>query len=49
MGHVKAHYYRSHDDINPTGFVPVGPELDWTASHTRDERSKTTARTANNR
>lgn len=31
MNHVKAHYYRSHDDINPTGFVPVGPELDWDA------------------
>ncbi|MFT4884360.1 MAG: putative glutathione S-transferase [Natronomonas sp.] len=31
MEHVKAHYYRSHDDINPTKFVPVGPELDWTA------------------
>jgi putative glutathione S-transferase len=31
MSHVKAHYYRSHDDINPTGLVPVGPDLDWTA------------------
>lgn len=31
MDHVKAHYYRSHRDLNPTGFVPVGPELDWTA------------------
>jgi putative glutathione S-transferase len=37
MDHVKAHYYRSHDDINPTGFVPVGPELDWTTTHERDE------------
>lgn len=32
MNHVKAHYYRSHDDINPTGFVPVGPDLDWDVS-----------------
>jgi putative glutathione S-transferase len=39
MEHVKAHYYRSHDDINPTGVVPVGPDLDWTDSHTRDELS----------
>lgn len=39
MDHVKAHYYRSHDDINPTGFVPVGPELDWSASHDRNELS----------
>ncbi|QCC49342.1 glutathione S-transferase family protein [Halobellus limi] len=37
MDHVKAHYYRSHDDINPTGFVPVGPELDWTEPHNRNE------------
>jgi putative glutathione S-transferase len=35
MEHVKAHYYRSHEDINPTGFVPVGPAADWEASHDR--------------
>ena len=35
MAHVKAHYYRSHDDIDPTGFVPVGPAIDWTAPHDR--------------
>ncbi|MBX0286849.1 glutathione S-transferase family protein [Haloarcula salinisoli] len=35
MDHAKAHYYRSHTDINPTGFVPVGPEADWTATHGR--------------
>ena len=39
MDHVKAHYYRSHDDINPTGFVPVGPDVDWMAPHHRDELS----------
>jgi putative glutathione S-transferase len=33
MEHVKAHYYRSHEDINPTGLVPVGPEADWEAPH----------------
>jgi putative glutathione S-transferase len=33
--HVKAHYYRSHDDINPTGFVPVGPEIGWEKPHDR--------------
>jgi putative glutathione S-transferase len=31
MEHIKAHYYRSHDDINPTGFVPVGPAAEWAA------------------
>ena len=28
--HIKTHYYGSHKTINPTGVVPVGPELDWT-------------------
>lgn len=36
LEHVKEHYYRSHEDINPKGFVPVGPAADWTASHDRD-------------
>ncbi|HFI0305314.1 TPA: glutathione S-transferase family protein [Streptococcus suis] len=27
--HIKRHYYGSHQTINPTGIVPVGPELDW--------------------
>lgn len=35
MDHVKAHYYRSHEEINPTGFVPVGPRVDWSAAHDR--------------
>lgn len=39
MDHVKEHYYRSHNDINPIGFVPVGPEMDWNATHDRDELS----------
>ena len=26
--HIKQHYYRSHDTINPTGVVPLGPKLD---------------------
>jgi putative glutathione S-transferase len=37
MDHVTDHYYRSHEDINPTGFVPVGPDQDWTEPHSRDE------------
>ncbi|HEM4787871.1 TPA: glutathione S-transferase family protein [Streptococcus suis] len=28
--HIKQHYYGSHKNINPTGIVPVGPDLDWT-------------------
>lgn len=27
--HIKNHYYGSHKTINPTGIVPVGPNLDW--------------------
>jgi len=27
--HIKRHYYYTHDDINPSRIVPIGPELDW--------------------
>jgi len=33
----KAHYYGSHRTINPTGIVPVGPELDFSTEHGRDQ------------
>lgn len=33
--HIKRHYYETHDSINPTGIVPVGPELDLDAPHGR--------------
>ncbi|WOX04021.1 glutathione S-transferase family protein [Microbulbifer pacificus] len=33
--HIKTHYYASHRNINPTGIVPVGPELDYAAPHGR--------------
>jgi putative glutathione S-transferase len=26
---IKRHYYYTHDDINPTRIVPVGPRLGW--------------------
>jgi putative glutathione S-transferase len=29
MDHIKKHYYASHDMINPTRIVPVGPEIDF--------------------
>ncbi|WP_071518092.1 glutathione S-transferase family protein [Geitlerinema sp. PCC 9228] len=34
--HIKGHYYQSHKTINPTGIVPLGPEIDFTAPHHRD-------------
>lgn len=36
--HIKRHYYQVHSGINPTGIVPVGPELSgWLAPHFREE------------
>ncbi len=36
MDHIKQHYFRSHPAINPSGIVPLGPELDFNAPHGRD-------------
>jgi glutathionyl-hydroquinone reductase len=33
---IKRHYYVTHDDINPTGIVPIGPLIDLTAPHDRE-------------
>lgn len=35
--HIKRHYYYTHDHINPTRIVPIGPELDLTAPHNRQK------------
>jgi len=36
--HIKEHYYRVHTDVNPTGIVPDGPDLDnWLEPHDRAE------------
>jgi putative glutathione S-transferase len=35
MRHIKGHYYTSHKTINPTGIVPAGPEVDYSAPHDR--------------
>ncbi len=35
MDHIKRHYYITHPDINPTRFVPVGPEIDFKSPHGR--------------
>jgi putative glutathione S-transferase len=34
--HIRRHYYESHRSINPTGIVPVGPLLNFTAPHGRE-------------
>ena len=33
--HIKRHYYVTHDDINPTRIVPLGPDQDLTSPHNR--------------
>jgi putative glutathione S-transferase len=33
--HIKRHYYQSHESINPTRIVPVGPIIDFTTPHGR--------------
>jgi glutathionyl-hydroquinone reductase len=32
---IRAHYYRTHPNINPSGIVAVRPDADWTAPHGR--------------
>jgi putative glutathione S-transferase len=34
--HIKRHYYYTHDDINPTRIVPIGPILELDLPHHRD-------------
>ncbi len=35
IDHIKRHYYGSQRNVNPTGIVPIGPLLDFTAPHDR--------------
>lgn len=35
--HIKRHYYITHDDINPTRIVPIGPLLDLHRPHDREK------------
>lgn len=37
MDHIKRHYYESHTMINPTGIVPMGPELQLDLPHDRNK------------
>ena len=31
LTHIKQHYYGSHPTLNPTGIIPKGPEIDFSA------------------
>ena len=37
LGEIKTHYYSSHESVNPTRIVPVGPEIDFTTPHGREK------------
>ncbi|HEV2574892.1 MAG TPA: glutathione S-transferase family protein [Beijerinckiaceae bacterium] len=36
LDHCKKHYYGSHLQVNPTGIVPIGPDIDFAAPHDRN-------------
>ena len=38
--HIKRHYYFTHDDINPTRIVPLGPLLDFTSPAGRERLAR---------
>ncbi len=37
LDHIKRHYYKSHDKINPTRIVPKGPLIDFESPHNRND------------
>jgi len=36
--HIKRHYYMTHEEINPTRIVPIGPALNLMQPHGREKR-----------
>lgn len=39
LEHIRYHYYASHETVNPSRIVPVGPEIDYAAPHGRGDLS----------
>lgn len=37
IDHIKRHYYMTHEEINPTRIVPLGPVVDFTGPHGREK------------
>jgi len=37
MHYIKTHYYGSHETINPTRVIPVGPDIDFHMPHGREQ------------
>jgi glutathionyl-hydroquinone reductase len=38
--HIKRHYYLTHPQLNPTGIVPAGPVVDWSAPPDRERMGR---------
>ena len=36
FSHIKRHYYQSHETINPTRVVPLGPDIDYMSPQNRN-------------
>jgi len=36
LDQIKTHYYFTHEEINPTRIVPIGPTIDWETPHGRE-------------
>ena len=41
MHHIRHHYYGSHESINPTRIVPLGPTINFEEPHGRDTMGDT--------
>jgi putative glutathione S-transferase len=37
LDHIRQHYYASHETVNPSRIVAIGPELDYWAPHGREQ------------
>ncbi len=46
MDHIKRHYYLTHGSLNPSGVVPVGPDIDFDEPHGRGEGAAAAEKTA---
>ncbi len=42
MDHIKEHYYTTHQDLNPRGLIPIGPNPAFERPHDRDGLEGTT-------
>ncbi len=40
MDHIKRHYFGSHRKLNPSGIVPIGPDIDFMSPHGREGLSR---------